>query len=298
MSDLPPPGRRRRGRRYAVWLALALVVLLTAATLNSFRGRLGWSAAPQTPEALAAQILPAMRWTAPAGDGPFPVALLLSGCDGPQPNLDRLAGHLAAAGWLSGILDSHTPRGLDTAQAWRLVCAGQILNGAERAADIAVALAHLQDRPEADPDRVALIGLSHGGWAVLDFLALTEEGTLPPLLTDWPGPPGRSARRGIRGAMLWYPYCGPAAIGSVSDLPSGLAYRFLLVEDDSIVNERHCLEIAGRLLSLKADVSVTTFSGVTHSFDQENRSALSFLLFDAEATDSAVQSTLDFLGGL
>ena len=130
-------------RRIWLWIGLAVAVIAILVAVNSFRGRLGWTAVVQTPADLAQQIAPGFIWVVPEGEGPFPAAMLLSGCDGPQSNLNRLAAELAAAGWLSVIVDSHGPRGLDDAQLWRLVCAGQILNGAERASDIAVALAEL-----------------------------------------------------------------------------------------------------------------------------------------------------------
>jgi len=264
--------------------------------VNGFRGRLGWTASPQSPAAVAALIEPAMRWTMPEGEGPHPAALLLSGCDGPRSNLDRLADVLAGAGWASVIVDSHGPRGLDDVQLWRLVCAGQLLNGAERAADIAVTLAALRSRPEIDSSRIALIGLSHGGWAALDYLAMARAGTLPPLLTSWPEAIADDPLAGLRRIVLFYPYCGPASLNSVDALPTEPSYLFLLVEGDTIANERHCLEVAGRLLSVQADVAVTVFEGVTHSFDAEEKAFLSTLEFDPETTDAAIAATLDFLG--
>lgn len=283
-------------RRWLLWIGGAAVLVAAALAINAFRGRLGWSATPQPPETIASLIVPAMRWTLPEGEGPHPVALLLSGCDGPQPNLDRLAAGLEDVGWASVIIDSHGPRGLDDVQLWRLVCAGQLLNGAERAADIAITLAELRKRPEIDRERVALVGLSHGGWAILDYLAMARAGTLPPLLTSWPEAIVADPVGGIREAVFFYPYCGPASLGSVYVLPAEPSYLFLLVEGDTIANERHCLEIAGRLLSVRADVAVTVYEGVTHSFDAEQHSVLSTLEFDPGTTEAATSALLDFLG--
>ena len=285
-------------RRIWLWIGLAVAVIAILVAVNSFRGRLGWTAVVQTPADLAQQIAPGFTWVVPEGEGPFPAAMLLSGCDGPQSNLNRLAAELAEFGWLSVIVDSHGPRGLDDAQLWRLVCAGQILNGAERASDIAVALAILRDRPDVQADRIALIGLSHGGWAALDFLALAEAGTVPPLLTDWPETMAAHPHDGVRGAALFYPYCGLASVGSAARLPADLAYLFLLVDGDTITNERRCLTIAGSLLSQGATVAVTTYEGATHSFDQEEKSFLSSLEFNAETTAAATRATRQFLDGL
>ncbi|WP_051241604.1 dienelactone hydrolase family protein [Stappia stellulata] len=285
-------------KRWLVGTGVALVLVATVLAVNGFRGRLGWTANPQSPQEIAALIAPAMRWTLPEGAGPHPVALLLSGCDGPRSNLDRLATELAAAGWASVLVDSHSPRGLDEVQLWRLVCAGQLLNGAERAADIAVTLAALRARPEIDSTRVVLMGVSHGGWTTLDYLAMARAGTLPPLLTSWPEAIAADPLEGIRGTVLYYPYCGAASLGSVGALPPELSYLFLLVDGDTIANERPCLEVAGRLLSVKADVAVTVYEGVTHGFDVEEKSFLSPLGFDADTRDAAVSATLDFLNTL
>lgn len=281
-----------------LWIGLVASLVLAFVAVNSFRGRLGWTAVALTPAELGAQIAPGFIWVTPEGDGPFPAALLLSGCDGPQTNLNRLADELAEAGWMSLIIDSHGQRGLDDAQLWRLVCAGQILNGAERASDIAVALSILQERADVQTNRIALIGMSHGGWAVLDFLALAEAGKVPPLLTEWPSNLGARPDAGVRGVVLFYPYCGAASVGSVEELPADLSYMFLLVEHDTITNERHCLTIAGSLLAEGADIAVTSYEGVTHSFDQQEKSFLSTLEFDASATEAATAATLDFLDGL
>ncbi|SLN31891.1 Dienelactone hydrolase family protein [Roseivivax jejudonensis] len=285
-------------RRFLLWTLIVVLALSAAFVLNALRGRLGWTATTLSPAELSEQLSPGFTWTRPEGDGPFPAALLLSGCDGPQDNVARLAARLAEAGWLSLNVDSHGPRELDDRQMWRLVCAGQLLNGAERAADIAVALAALRARDDVDPERIALIGMSHGGWATLDFLVLSEAGTVPPLLTEWPATLPARRHAGIRGVVLYYPYCGQASLASVSDLPTDLGYRFLLVEEDTIVDERECLEVAGSLLAHDADVAVTLYEGVTHSFDQQDISFLSPLEFDRDATERAIAETLRFLDTL
>lgn len=287
------PGSRLRRR--VIWAGAIAAVLIAALSVNSFRGRLGWSAVVLEPAELYDELAPAMVWTLPEGTGPHPVAILLSGCDGPRPNLDYLANVLVSSGWASVIIDSHSPRGLDDHQLWRLVCSGQILNGAERASDVAVTLDAIRARVDLDPARVALVGLSHGGWAALDFLALSVADKVPPLLTAWPEGLGDPVHEGLSAALLFYPYCGPAAVGSRGNLPRELPYLFLLVDGDIITNEQRCLELAGELRADGAEVSVHTFTGVTHGFDQQAKSDLSPLEFDPEAREEAIGLTLEFL---
>jgi dienelactone hydrolase len=287
-----------RWRKITIWVGLCILLFAAIAVLNGLRGRVGWTAIQQMPDELARQIVPSFQWTVPPGEGPFPAAVLLSGCDGVKSNLSNMAEALAGHGWLSVIVDSHGPRGLDQTNLWRLVCAGQLLNGAERAADVAIALNEVMQRGDVDRSRVALIGFSHGGWSVLDFLALSAQGQVSPLLTEWPKAISGSPHELISASVFFYPYCGPAARSSVDPLPARPAYLFLLVAGDAIVGEQHCFEIAGRLLAVDAEVTVRVFSGVTHSFDQEEKSGGTFLEFDAEATEKATGVTLEFLSGL
>lgn len=282
-------------KRVLAWAVGLIAGLLALVGLNGLRGRLGWTLGPQTPEALARELRAGFRWIRPAGDGPFPVAVLLSGCDGPKSNLQNLAEDLRTAGWMSLIVDSHGPRGLDRYEAWRLVCAGQLLNGAERAADVAVALSEIRDRPEARSDQIALIGFSHGGWTALDFLALAQEAAPPPLLTEWPACPDQTPAHGVARVVLFYPYCGPASKAATAELPTDPDYLFLLVEGDSIASDRPCRAVVDRLRAAGATAQMEVFQGVTHGFDQETKNAFSALEFDPDVTEKAFQRTVAFL---
>ena len=142
------------------------------------------------------QARPYYRVLRPPGEGPFPTALLYSGCDGPQDNLERWAAMLNARGWAAIIVDSHGPRGFSDYEVWRLVCAGQLFMGSERAGDVLVSIDDARRMPFVDPDRMALVGASHGGWAIMDLLALDPPRRLPFNLSALPdGRAGRPARR-------------------------------------------------------------------------------------------------------
>jgi dienelactone hydrolase len=287
-----------RARRRALLAAIALAVVATLAGafgLNTLRAWLGWSAAAYAPADLAAQLRPGYVVTRPAGDGPFPTALLLSGCDGPKDNLTRLAERLAAAGWASVVVDSHGPRGLGEAEQWRLVCAGQLLTGSERAGDVAVALDDVRGMGFVDPERLALIGASHGGWAVLDLLALAAADEPPPILRAWPASLAERGLAGVRAAVLFYPYCGPLSLAAQTERLAPVPLLFLLVEGDRIAAETECTALAETRRAGGTPVEVEVFEGVTHGFDQADKAPLSALAYDPEATERAVTRTLDFL---
>jgi dienelactone hydrolase len=286
----------RLGRRALVVIALALMgTAAVAFGLNTLRAWYGWSAVTYGPAELAAKLRPAFVVRRPPGAGPFPTALLFSGCDGPKDNLARWAQALADAGWASVAVDSHAPRGLDDAEQWRLVCAGQLLTGAERAADVAVALDDVRHMAGVDADRLALIGASHGGWAVLDFFALIAAGEPPPLLSAWPAGIARDGLTGVRAAVLFYPYCGELSRAARTGWRASVPVLFLLVAGDGIADEADCLELADRQRGAGTAVNITVFDGVTHGFDQVEKSALSTLAYDPEATAQALALALTFL---
>jgi dienelactone hydrolase len=273
-----------------VWIValslLGVVVLLVVG--NTALRYLGVLAPRDSPAALAEMLAPHMHPRWPATGQPHPTALLLSGCDGPADNLDRLTTRLAEIGWGSVIVDSHGARGYTARPVWTLICAGQLFTGTERAGDLAVALDMVRAMPEVDPDRIALIGASHGGWAVLDLLSLHARGRRPPNLTRWPESLRREGLAGVVQAILYYPYCGPGARvwrhGWRSDIP----VSFLLVEGDSVADDAACRRVVERARAAGRPVEIIDFAGVTHGFDQRQKAPLSPLEFDADATARAL----------
>ena len=277
------------GRRLRVWwIAGLLGLLLLAFVGNSARSVLGVSAGSQTPGDIADLLVPHFRVQTPPGEGPFPTAILFSGCDGPNDNLPRLARALNAAGWAAVLTDSHAPRGYQRSEVWPLICAGQLLNGAERAADVAVAIAHVEELGLAS--HVALIGASHGGWAILEYLAYRAQGQVPPLLTDWPEGPAPS----IIGAVLIYPFCGPLGVLAGGPIPPDPPMQLHLVKDDQIAEEAFCVTLFGD----RPGVDTQWYSGVTHGFDQTSKAPFSILEFDPAEAERSVTRTVNFLSGL
>lgn len=274
--------------RRAVWAALAVgLVVVLGIGANTARQVMGIVPFPDSPAERLALIAPHWRLTLPDGPGPHPALVLMSGCDGVRDNMGRWADAAQAMGFATLIVDSHTPRNLDDFEAWRLVCAGQQLTGAERAGDLAVALAHLRTQPGVDPARLAVLGASHGGWTVLDFLTLSDADTPPPGLATWPDGSGAAARDGLRAAITLYPYCGAASRASARGWGWTGPVTMILVDGDTITGDAPCRDLADRQERAGRPVALTVIDGVTHGFDQQDRSALSPLRFDATATARA-----------
>lgn len=286
---------RRRGRRILLWAAGLLLLALAAVGGNTLAHYRGWLVARQDPETLSALLRPAWAVRLPPGKGPFPTGILFSGCDGPRDSMERWAAMLNREGWAAVIVDSHGPRGYDGFEIWRLICAGQLLMGAERAGDVLVAIRDVRRSDFARPGRIVLLGASHGGWAVMDLLALAARGALPHNLAALPqGLDPDRPLAGVAGQILLYPYCGPPGRGRDGwTWPS--ASLFLLSRDDAIAPAADCEAIAGKLAAKGMPVETVVFPGVTHGFDQEERAAFSTLEFDAAATEAALAAGARFL---
>lgn len=283
--------RRRWVRVCLVAVGLAVLALLAIGGNVVSRYR-GWTVERLEPEALSAMLSPSYRVVKPDGAGPFPVALLFSGCDGPRDSMGRWAERLKADGWASVVVDSHGPRGLVDYEVWRLVCAGQVLMGSERAGDVLVALDDVRRMDFADPDRIALVGASHGGWAVMDLMAMNPPERLPYNLERLPPDGPADPLAGVAGVLLLYPYCGEASLGAW-DRP--LPTLFILSRDDFVAPAGECLARAEELKARGVPVETLVLDGVTHGFDQEDRSELSPLRFDAAATERALEAGVAFL---
>jgi dienelactone hydrolase len=104
----------------------------------------------------------AMEVWRPAGAGPFPAIVVLHGCDGVTGHHRTWAARLVSWGYMAAIVDSFHPRHVTS------TCVG---NGDPqpklRAQDAFNAAAYLRTLPDVRPDRVGVIGFSHGGITTL-----------------------------------------------------------------------------------------------------------------------------------
>jgi dienelactone hydrolase len=276
-------------------LGTALAFVLLAVAGNSLGRYRGWTVPRLEPAALSAKLSPYYRVMRPAGDGPFPTALLYSGCDGPKDNMARWGAMLNARGWAAIVVDSHGPRGFSASEIWRLVCAGQLFMGSERAGDVLVSIDDARAMRFVDPERMVLIGASHGGWAIMDLLALDPPAALPYNLAALPAGSPEDPLAGVVGAILLYPYCGPASRARPDGWRRPLPTLFLLGADDVIAPPGDCVGIAEAMQARGLPVQIQVLEGVGHGFDQQDRAAFSTLEFDAAATDEALGEAARFL---
>lgn len=265
-------------RRALIWGGVVVLGLVLALALNTTRQAGLINMVRQTPAARVAELEPYWRLERPEGPGPAPLAVLLSGCDGVQDNMAFWAGVLRERGWATLIVDSHTPRHLQDAELWRLVCAGQTLGGQARAGDAAVALAAMQDEEGLTDERMVL-GASHGGWSALELVNLANSGEVPPGLTEWPLPPQEILAHLSR-MVLIYPYCG--LLNTTGTVPWTQAPETLMIlaEKDSVISTPQCLDLAQTMARKGTEMQVDVIAGADHAFDQRVRSPLQKKTFD------------------
>src|SRR6266480_293709 len=98
----------------------------------------------------------------PRGAGPFPAVVVLHGCNGVGPHYRSWARQLVEWGYIALLVDSFRPRNFTE------VCnRGMLVPPRLQAQDAFNAADYLRSRPDVRPEKIAVIGFSHVGWAVL-----------------------------------------------------------------------------------------------------------------------------------
>jgi dienelactone hydrolase len=185
----------------------------------------------------------------PQGSGPFPAVVLAHGCNGNR-NTERAWGPtLREWGFATFVVDSFGPRGIDE------VCTnGRTLLPLQRVPDAYGALRLLAQHPKIDPQRIALMGFSHGG--ALTMLAATS------WAKETFVPAGQPA---FRAFFPFYPNCN--AVFPERDRVSA-PLRIHTGELDDWTPSRPCADLTTLLKAAGQDVAINVYPGAHHAFDQ------------------------------
>ena len=222
-------------------------------------------AAAETLQDRVELLAPHFSVTRPEGDGPFPVLIMLHGCGGPRPFLDHTAEAAMRAGAAVISVDSYRPRRISRVSALATVCTGARLQGRERAGDLYATLAWARRQPWADASRISVIGWSHGGWTIMDSLALRsgEEMRRATGLEDL----GREPLEGLAATMIVYPYAGVGTYTGHRDWRIAPRSTAIIAERDYIVGStRAALE---RQRARGAPMEILLFEDATHAFEDD-----------------------------
>jgi dienelactone hydrolase len=216
----------------------------------------------------------------PSGAGPFPAVVLLHSCNGNWRKLDERWGQaIVPWGYVTLTVDSFGPRGVDN------TCG----NGTptDMAFDAYRALDFLVRQHAVDPDRVAVLGFSQGGWLALSSV---EAGVVE-----------HSSPNKFRAAAAFYPNCRtiqgnltvPALImiGELDDWVSVAGCRQLAEGgDDYGVSRRR----------EGAPIKLIVYPGAYHAFDSPSLKAPKELLghrleYNQTAADQSALALREFL---
>jgi dienelactone hydrolase len=211
--------------------------------------------------------------------GRAPVVLMLHGCGGRREFLNGIAEAALSVGAGAVSIDSHRPRGIDRLTAFATVCTGLQLQGRERAGDLYAAVAWAKTQSWIDDRRIIAAGWSHGGWTILDALALRSGSEMAEAtnLSDLP----REPLDGVAGAFVVYPYANYPCLVGRRDWRIGPRTRAIVCGRDYIVGDtRGALQ---RQRDRGAPIDISFFPDSTHAFEDYD-SQDPRVRYDADAT--------------
>jgi len=190
----------------------------------------------------------------PAGPGPFPAVVMLHGCGGATKASGALGArhqmwgaYLAEHGYAALMLDSFSARGIQ--EICTIKMRDRPFKESERVADAYAALAFLQQHASVQPDRVAVLGWSHGGGVVLDTISRL---------------PVPSAR--FQAAISFYPGCTAREKRAAQFHP----YAPLLVlmgEADDWTPVAPCKALSQAVAARGEPMQIVTYPDTFHDFD-------------------------------
>jgi dienelactone hydrolase len=182
------------------------------------------------------------------GSGKLPVVVLMHGSSGVGPAMEAWVHNFNAMGISTFVIDGFTGRGL-TVVGPNQASLGRL----NLIVDIYRSLEILGSHPRVDPDRIALMGFSRGGQAVL-FASLDRFNRL------W-------NKSGLRFAAYipFYPDCSTSYLGDTEVVDKPI--RIFHGTPDDYNPVASCRTYAARLTEAKRDITITEYPGSEHAFD-------------------------------
>lgn len=185
----------------------------------------------------------------PATTRPLPAVVIMHGAGGLTPNLPRWAEHLERLEIASLVVDSFTPRGITEVRT-----GNARINIASRVVDAYRALEVLAAHPRVDPQRIALMGFSHGGGVVL----LARQRRLQRL---W-----MAGERRFAAFLAFYPaLCNVRLLDDEQAAPRPLRIFSGTADDQTIIGP--CREYVARMREAGQDVALLEYPDAQHGFD-------------------------------
>jgi len=242
---------------HAVKHASVFAVTLAASMLASCMGATVHFPSLDTVKATGRPVELEAMLEKPSGPGPFPAIILMHGCSGiystgKQINARQAewAQLLLNEGYVVLHLDSFNPRGYGD------VCSmgpQPVLPYPNRGPDARGALHWLQSQPYVKPNRIAVLGWSHGGMSVLFAVDSYR----------YPHRPSDSAPN-FRVAVSFYPLCtGMDKSKWFTTVPTML----LIGEADDWTPAPPCRALAERTQTTGRPIEFVSYPGAYHGFE-------------------------------
>jgi dienelactone hydrolase len=202
----------------------------------------------------------------------YPAVVVLHGCGGISSHSIDITDRLGAWGYVALAVDSLGPRGIANA------CSGGC--GLRQAFDAYAALRYLTQQEFVDPARIAVLGQSMGGVAVLYALDLDMV--------------AQYFSERFHAAIAYYPGC--------IALPRFTAPVLILIgEVDDWTPVAHCRDMVRHARPDSAPIAMTVYPGAYHAFDvvqlQPGRQVFGYWIeYNAAAAKDAEVRVRAFLG--
>jgi dienelactone hydrolase len=183
----------------------------------------------------------------PEGPGPFPAVIIAHGCFGVEQNQFDWAKRLNTWGYVTVIVDSFTTREVSE------VCSDPDAVSADvRACDVFGAAAFLRKQAFVKPQRIGLIGFSHGGWTAL-YVAQEEL-------------PEKAQQEPLQAVVAYYPWCPTFGLKETKTPLLVLAGK----KDDWTPLNRCERLLDNQKNEFKKQVKLIAYDNAYHGFDDAN----------------------------
>jgi dienelactone hydrolase len=219
-------------------------------------------------------MLSGLFFTPDVAAGGFPAVVALHGCDGMYGRLagrrDRLtqrhqamADLLLAEGYAVLFPDSFNPRG--RREVCTMPARDQPITQDHRRLDVLGALDYLHTRQDIAANRIALVGWSHGGSAVLATMNARHP-AVAAYLARHPEPGAFFLT-----AIAFYPGCNASLRGSYGYAPVA-PVRVFIGEADDWTSAKPCIALGEAMEAMDMPFHVRTYPDTYHGFDTPNLS--------------------------
>ena len=211
----------------------------------------------------------------PTGEKKRAAIVLLHTCAGISEHEEMWSKRLVSWGYIVLSVDSFKPRGFE------YICDGRVGGGAlttpwRRALDAYGAKRYLSSRSFVEPDRIAVMGMSHGGMAVLETIKQsTSEGL---------------AMQPFQAAVAFYPLCSEPE-------PINTPTLILIGSEDRWTPAELCIQYVEKLKP-QQEITLGMFDNAHHAFDHPGIDTIDLgyiIRSNQKAANQANQMTREFL---